>query len=112
MYTSVFKTANTILFCLLVTILQSCGNAATKAAHSRAREKEIRATVQHIQDYDSLAAYITRYEQKEDLVALAITYNVLGYNLRKNSEFAEALIAHNKALEYSIMSADTMEIMR
>ena len=112
MYTSVFKTANIILFCLLVTILQSCGNAATKAAHSRAREKEIRATVQHIQDYDSLAAYITRYEQKEDLVALAITYNVLGYNLRKNSEFAEALIAHNKALEYSIMSADTMEIMR
>jgi tetratricopeptide (TPR) repeat protein len=65
-----------------------------------------------VQKSDSLDLYIEKYAQEENYYGLCLAYNALGRNHRNKAAYAEALAAHNKALEYAVMAVDTPEIVQ
>lgn len=104
------KRLHITISCLLVVLLCACNDTAPD--YSEAEKGMVKATVARVQKNDSLDFYIDYYTQTEDHYALAVAYNALGRNQRNKANYAEALVAHNKALEYAVLVVDTPEIVQ
>lgn len=99
-----------IMLAALLGILCACHDTAPD--YSETEKKEIKTTVSRVQKGDSLGYYIDKYTQEENHYGLCLAYNALGRNHRNKAEYAEALAAHNKALEYAVLAVDTPEIVQ
>lgn len=98
------------LLAMLAIGICACSEPAPN--YSEAEKQEIKATVNRVQKSDSLDIYIERYAQEENFYGLCLAYNALGRNHRNKAAYAEALAAHNNALEYAVMAVDTPEIVQ
>ena len=98
------------LLILLTVALCACNGTTTD--YSEEEKQEIKAAVNRVQKSDSLDLYIEKYAQEENYYGLCLAYNALGRNHRNKAAYAEALAAHNKALEYAVMAVDTPEIVQ
>ena len=104
------KKLHLILSCLLAIGINSCSDSTPN--YSGAEKDVVKATVTRVQKGDSLNYYIEKYAQEENLYGLCLAYNALGRNQRNKANYAEALAAHNKALEYAVLVVDTPEIVQ
>ncbi len=86
--------------------------SAPEPNYSETDKQEIKATMNRIQKGDSLNFYIDKYTQESNHYGLCMAYNALGRNHRNKTAYAEALAAHNKALEYAVLVVDTPEIVQ
>ena len=104
------KRLHITISCLLVVLLCACNDTAPD--YSEAEKGVVKATVARVQKRDSLDFYIGYYTQADDHYALAVAYNALGRNHRNQANYAEALDAHRKAVDYAVMAVDTPEIVQ
>ena len=104
------KRLHITISCLLVVLLCACNDTAPD--YSEAEKGVVKATVARVQKSDSLDFYIGYYTQADDHYALAVAYNALGRNHRNQANYAEALDAHRKAVDYAVMAVDTPEIVQ
>lgn len=99
--------------CLLAVILLcSCQENGTTHRYSEEDKDAVKQSVNKALKTDSLDFYIGYYTQADDHYALSVAYNALGRNHRNKADYAEALAAHNKALEYAVLAVDTPEIVQ
>ncbi|MBQ2435416.1 MAG: response regulator, partial [Bacteroidaceae bacterium] len=99
--------------CLLAVILLcSCQENGTTHRYSEEDKDAVKQSVNKALKTDSLDFYIGYYTQADDHYALSVAYNALGRNHRNKAAYAEALAAHNKALEYAVLAVDTPEIVQ
>lgn len=97
---------------ILLVAVCACRNGQENTGMSEVDKQAVKDIITRVQKSDSLNYYIEQYIEEENYYGLCLAYNALGRNYRNRAEYAEALIAHNKARDYAVMAVDTPEIVQ
>jgi len=107
-----YRTVVVVFVAIFATALTTaCKDDSQDFARIDTERESINHDIQSIKSPDSLRTLIAQYEKENKLLYQTLLYQQLGRVLRDQSQFADAIIAHQQAIGLAEMHNDTVEII-
>lgn len=95
---------------IMLAMLASCTGKKSCSPVDRTRYAQVDSMLSGICDVDSLAAEVSRYHDKQDVVGELVALMCQGRLLRNQSRYDEAVAAHTRFLDLATANNDTIEM--
>ena len=86
----------------------SCMDNSRISNQSKEEQLKIDNTLKNVRDTDSLANFVKKYHEEDNLFGEAVAYRELGKRLREASNFTRAISVHKEGLRIAERICDTM----